>query len=147
MNYKNILIAVDGSSCSKNAAKKGMDLANQLSASVLILCVIDMTNAINSTAVSGIIDSEMIKEFHEEAEKVVSEITGKNPSENVKTMTVEGIPQYEIRNVARSKKADLIIMGTHGRTGLRHLLMGSVAEFVIRHSTIPVLVVPEPEKE
>ncbi len=124
-----------------------MDLANQLSASVLILCVIDMTNAINSTAVSGIIDSEMIKEFHEEAEKVVSEITGKNPSENVKTMTVEGIPQYEIRNVARSKKADLIIMGTHGRTGLRHLLMGSVAEFVIRHSTIPVLVVPEPEKE
>ncbi|HWY98467.1 MAG TPA: universal stress protein [Bacteroidia bacterium] len=52
-----------------------------------------------------------------------------------------------MRNVARSKKADMIIMGTHGRTGLRHLVMGSVAEYVIRHATIPVLVIPETKKD
>jgi nucleotide-binding universal stress UspA family protein len=146
MNYKNILIAVDGSDCSKNAAQKGIELANQLSASVIIVCVIDMTNAVSSTAVSGIIDSEMIQTFKDEAERVVKEIAGKKPSDKITTLTIEGIPQYEIRNVARSKKADMIIMGTHGRTGLKHLFMGSVAEYVIRHSSIPVLVVPKVSK-
>ncbi|HXP52984.1 MAG TPA: universal stress protein [Bacteroidia bacterium] len=147
MNYKNILIAVDGSECSKNAAKNGIELAKQLSASVIVLCIIDMTNAVSSTAVNGIIDSEMIKVYQEEAELTVSEIVKENPYDKISTLTEEGIPQYEIRNIARSKKADMIIMGTHGRTGLQHLLMGSVAEFVIRHSTIPVLVVPEVKEE
>ncbi|HSY75381.1 MAG TPA: universal stress protein [Bacteroidia bacterium] len=147
MNYKNILIAVDGSECSKNAAEKGIELANQLLASVIILCVIDMTGAISSTAVNGIIDTEMIQAFKDEAERVVGEIAGKAPSDKITTITLEGIPQYEIRNVARSKRADMIIMGTHGRTGLRHLVMGSVAEYVIRHATIPVLVIPETKKD
>ncbi len=147
MNYKSILIAVDGSDCSKKAAKKGIELANQLSAVAIILYVIDMTGAINSTAVNGIIDSEMIQAFKDEAERVVSEIRGKNLSERITTLTVEGIPQYEIKNVAENKKADMIIMGTHGRTGLNHLIMGSVAEFVIRHSKIPVLVMPETNKD
>jgi nucleotide-binding universal stress UspA family protein len=147
MNYKNILIAVDGSDCSKNAAQKGIELANQLSASVMLLCVVDMTNAISSTSVNGIIDTEMIQAFKDEAERVVKELAGKTSADMITTLTIEGIPQYEIRNVARSKKADMIIMGTHGRTGLRHLVMGSVAEYVIRHATIPVLVIPETKKD
>jgi nucleotide-binding universal stress UspA family protein len=147
MNYKNILIAVDGSDCSKKAAKKGIELANQLSATVIILSVVDMTNAISSTSVNGVIDDTLIKAFQDEAKRAITEVVGKKPAANISTLTIEGIPQYEISNVARSKKADMIIMGTHGRTGLKHLFMGSVAEYVIRHSSIPVLVMPDAQKE
>ena len=54
----------------------------------------------------------------------------------------EGRPTEDIIKTAESWNADLIVMGTHGRTGLLHLLLGSIAEHVLRHSKIPVLVVP-----
>jgi nucleotide-binding universal stress UspA family protein len=56
----------------------------------------------------------------------------------------EGIAYIEINRVAKDAGADLIIMGTHGRTGVEHALLGSVAERVIRTSPIPVMVVPAP---
>jgi nucleotide-binding universal stress UspA family protein len=54
----------------------------------------------------------------------------------------EGKPYETILKVASEWAADLIIIGTHGRTGLSHLLMGSVAENVVRHSEIPVMIIP-----
>ena len=54
----------------------------------------------------------------------------------------EGIPHKMILKVATEWEADLIVLGTHGRTGLSHLFMGSVAENVIRHSTKPLFIVP-----
>jgi nucleotide-binding universal stress UspA family protein len=57
-------------------------------------------------------------------------------------MQVEvGDPYSEIMNIARQQKADLIVIATHGRTGLQHLIMGSVAEKIIRHAPCPVFVV------
>ena len=56
-----------------------------------------------------------------------------------------GRPQDEIVKCAEDQKADLIIMGTHGRTGLAHFLVGSVAERVVRTSKVPVLTVPQPD--
>jgi nucleotide-binding universal stress UspA family protein len=106
-----------------------------------------MTNAISSTSVNGVIDDELIKAFQDEAKRAIAEVVGEKPAANITTLTIEGIPQYEIRNVARNKKANMIIMGTHGRTGLKHLFMGSVAEYVIRHSAIPVLVIPDAQAE
>lgn len=55
---------------------------------------------------------------------------------------VNGPPAQRITETAQNEAADLIVMGTHGRTGLRHMLIGSVAERVVRHATCPVLVVP-----
>lgn len=54
----------------------------------------------------------------------------------------EGKPAEEILNIANNWEADLIVAGTHGRTGLQHLLTGSVAEYLIRHAKIPVMVIP-----
>lgn len=54
---------------------------------------------------------------------------------------VDGVPDEEIVRLARQLKADLIVMGTHGRTGLAHMLLGSVAERVIRLAPVPVLTV------
>ena len=58
-----------------------------------------------------------------------------------------GLPFMEIIQAAKKEKADLIIMGTHGRTGLEHVLMGSVAEKVVRRAPCPVLTVKHPDQE
>jgi nucleotide-binding universal stress UspA family protein len=58
---------------------------------------------------------------------------------------VRGIPADEIIRLAKAEHADLIVMGTHGRSGLRRLLMGSVAEEVVRKSPVPVLTLREAE--
>jgi universal stress protein A len=55
-------------------------------------------------------------------------------------MSVYGIPFQSIIGVARDKQVDMIIMGTHGRTGLKHVLLGSVAEKVVRLASCPVLI-------
>jgi nucleotide-binding universal stress UspA family protein len=60
---------------------------------------------------------------------------------NITTVTYTGFPHVEIINSAKEVNADMIVMGTHGRTGLSHVLLGSVAERVIRTSDIPVLTV------
>jgi len=146
MNKQKILIAVDGSECSNNAAKTGIKLAKELSASVTLLCVTDMSNAVSSTAVNGFIDNEMMKAFQDEAERIVNKIANENKEVKIKTQVIEGVPQNTINGVALNEKVDMIIMGTHGRTGLKHMIMGSVAEYVIRHAEVPVLVVPELKK-
>src|SRR3989338_8618863 len=63
---------------------------------------------------------------------------------SVKARLVDGVPYQEIIKVARKEKADLIVMGTHGRTGVGRLLLGSVAEKVVRLSACPVLKVRAP---
>lgn len=140
--HPSILISVDGSSFSEFAAQTGIELARRLNAKVILLSVIDLSNIVGNASVGGIIDAEILNIYHEEAQKVVDNIVKKYPYENITTMTQEGIPSETILRMAAGNKVDMIIMGTHGRTGLRHLFMGSVAEYVIRHSHLPVLVIP-----
>ena len=65
----------------------------------------------------------------------------------VTTFVRVGNPVEEINRLAEDEHADLVIMGTHGRTGLQHLLVGSVAERVVRSSKVPVLTVRQPESD
>jgi universal stress protein A len=60
---------------------------------------------------------------------------------------LKGVPYHEIVQAGQQFKADLIVLGTHGRTGLQHVFMGSTAERVVRHAACPVLVVREREHE
>ncbi len=64
-----------------------------------------------------------------------------------KVLMKKGVPFYEIIQTAKEESADLIVMGTHGRTGLDHILFGSTAEKVVRKSPIPVLTVRLPGKK
>ena len=143
MAYSNILIAVDGSEFSTNAAKRGIELAEQLSASVTLLCVIDLSVMVTNAA-GGAIDSEVFTIYEEEAQAILDKLEKRYPYNKTKKIIVEGVPTETIWRTARSDKADMIIMGTHGRRGLNHLFMGSVAEYVVRHSKIPVMVIPSP---
>ena len=66
---------------------------------------------------------------------------------NVQPLVLNGVPFIEIVRCAREREVDLIVLGTHGRTGLEHLLIGSVAERVVRKAPCPVLTVKHPEHE
>jgi nucleotide-binding universal stress UspA family protein len=82
-----------------------------------------------------------------DAEKRMAEFVGKKGSGAVvvETRIVVGEPVYEICQAAEREQTDLIIMGSHGRTGFSHVLLGSVAERVVRHAPCPVLVVRKPK--
>jgi len=144
MDYSTVLIATDGSKCSMNAVKSGIDLAKVLSANVILLYVMDMHSIIESIAVksghtSSIKNVEAIIE--EKADEVLNETLIQYRYDKITKLTMEGIPKDVINSIAQEHKVDLIIMGTHGRTGLKRLLMGSVAEHVLRYSKIPVMIV------
>lgn len=142
MAYSKILIPIDGSECSMNAVKKGIELAKDLSASVVLLCVIDLTSTIDSASVGAIIDKNIESVFEKESNKLLEKAIKTYPYAKTTKIIEEGIPKEAINSIAEGHKVDLIIMGTHGRTGIDHLVMGSVAEYVVRHSKIPVMVVP-----
>ena len=76
------------------------------------------------------------------ASKELQQVKDANPDLSIDVLVFIGDPQQAIIDRAIEIKASIIVIGTHGRTGLSHLLLGSTAEYVIRHSPIPVLVLP-----
>jgi len=93
----------------------------------------------------NVIDKETINKLRERLHKCISEDTRKNIE--VETIVIEGVPFAEIIKKAREYKVDLIVLGTHGRTGLSHAIMGSVAEKVVRKAPCPVLTIRHPEHD
>lgn len=140
MAYKKILIAVDSSEYSMKAAKKGLELAHQLEAEVALLFVVDISKSLGNVD-AGITHEQALVVLKREAEQTMDELAEMYNGNKLLKFMPEGNPEEDILKTAENWKADLLILGTHGRTGLKHLLMGSIAEHVIRHSVIPVMVV------
>lgn len=145
MAYTKILIAVDSSEFSITAAKKGIELAHQLQAKIALLSVVDKSKAMGNID-AGIFPSEALIILKKEAEQTLDQLTEMydGESEIIKLMP-EGIPSKDIIKTAEAWEADLIVVGTHGRSGFTNLLVGSVAEYVVRHSAIPVMIVSSKE--
>ena len=142
MKFERILIAVDNSPFSAQAAEAGFQLAQHLNAEVALVYVIEIIINI-SDPVEPDMSIDLIKLREEDSIKTLQALNEKF-SNNIKTdlLTPQGIPKNEIISVADEWKADVIVIGTHGRTGLSHLLLGSTSEYVVRHSKVPVMVVP-----
>lgn len=140
--YKKILIAVDGSEYSMTAARKGLELSHQLDAVAGLAFVIDNSKALANPDLGTTVEQvKMI--LKKEAEQTLDQLAEMYNGKELKKFMPEGYPLYkEIIRLAQTWEADIVVMGTHGRTGLEHLLMGSVAEHVMRHSPIPVMIVP-----
>jgi nucleotide-binding universal stress UspA family protein len=121
----NILVATDGSKYSEAAASEAIGIAKRCGGSLTVISVASSDAEILSA-------EDYVKEVSELAEK-----------EGIKTdgLAVKGIPYKAIVDASKRKRADLIVVGSHGRTGLERLLMGSVTERVIGHSESAVLVV------
>ena len=137
VGWKNILLATDGSKHSDIAANKAINFAKSYGGELLVISVVDVPSEFYAEA------PQVVDDMARKAKEFVAEIKKKAETFNIKTSTFTGEGEsYEvITDLAKKKKSDVIIMGSHGRTGLKRLLMGSVTEKVIGYSPCPVLVV------
>jgi nucleotide-binding universal stress UspA family protein len=139
MSFKKILIPTDGSEYTKVAIQKGLTLANQIGAEVTALYVMDQTPFVNMPVDSTTVTiHSILKDEGRMALDYVKNL-GEEMGVKVDALIEDGFP---VRNILdHSKNFDLIVMGTLGRSGVSKLLMGSVAEKVVRHADCPVMVV------
>lgn len=141
---KKILCPVDHSECSYLALKYAISLALKDEAKLYLMHVID--TRLYDTEIykfsSYNLDEIDMNKIREDLIKSLPE--GTMDVLAVETIIIKGIPFHEIINAATKIGADLIVIGTHGRTGLSHAVMGSVAEKVVRKALCPVLTVRMP---
>jgi nucleotide-binding universal stress UspA family protein len=143
--FKKILIATDGSSCSKKAVIYGIELAKHLNTRLLALYVLDSSKSpdIDQCVSPGMPKETLQRILRQSGEDALKYVESLAKREGLQTegMIVEGHPAEEIIKVANEQSADLIVMGALGVTGIKKYLIGSVAEKVVRHSNVPVLTV------
>lgn len=147
ITFKKILCPVDYSDCSAKALRYAAGLALKDSAKLYLMHVIDKRvydygGPIYEVQPSP--DEDVINHLKEKLEESVpKEIRG---DIDVETIVTVGVPAQEIVNIADDKGVDIIVMGTHGRTGIAHVVMGSVAENVVRKALCPVLTVRQAKR-
>ena len=136
IGWKNIIFATDGSKYSEAAANRVIDFAKSYGSALNVISVVDVTEEFIARA-PGALD-DLVKK----AKSIVEDVKKKAGSEGIKAegMVKEGDAYKSIVAIAKQQKADAIIMGSRGRTGLKRLLMGSVTERVIGHAPCPILV-------
>ena len=151
-NIHRILIAVDDSSYSDQAVNYGVLLAKNLGSKITLVHVDEIPISSPYSADPLLNESPaMIPELmhiQEEASKLLFIKIKEQHGDVVELSTVTRIGriQDEILSVADDCKADMIILGTHGRTGFDHFISGSVSESVARKAKCPVLIIPNPKK-
>jgi nucleotide-binding universal stress UspA family protein len=135
------LIAVDESKFSWKAVEKASDLVRGKDVEIGLIYVVDLKR-LSKVLDSGILINEMRAELQEEGNQILEQAAALFSGTNTMVFLEEGDPGSSIINIAGDWHADLIIMGTHGRTGLLSVFLGSVCQYVLRKSKVPVLVVP-----
>jgi len=145
--YKNILVAVDGSDTSNLALQEAIKLAKEQQAALRLVHVVDETPAYMTMDIPYSI-ADYQKAMREAGQKVLATCAAAarqaGTEVDTKFVVLELLAQRicdAISEEAKRWPADLIVIGTHGRHGFNHLLLGSVAEGVIRLATKPVLVI------
>ncbi|HEV8095236.1 MAG TPA: universal stress protein [Burkholderiales bacterium] len=145
MSYKRILVPVDGSPTSRNGLDEAAKIARESGSRLLLLHVIDDTVAFSSPESAGVnvvLDALRASGRSALAEAAEHARRAKLQAETALLEKATGRVADAIVDQAKRWRADLIVMGTHGRRGVNRLLLGSNAELVVRSSTIPVLLVP-----
>jgi nucleotide-binding universal stress UspA family protein len=137
VGWKKILVATDGSRFSEAAAAKAIDFAKAYGGQLMIVSVVDVPAEFYGEA------PKTWDNLVAQAKGFVEKIAQQAEASGVKTQVrvKEAETWKSIVDLAEEHKADTIIMGSHGRTGLKRLLMGSVTEKVIGHAPCPVLVI------
>jgi len=140
--FKKILIATDGSEHAEKAAAYGIDIAKATGAEVSALYVVSTEHAGTARSVMGWTDA--FEEYLANKGGVATgyvEKLGNEAGVKVEPVYLKGVPAEKILEYAEESNIDLIVMGTQGLTGVQRFLIGSVAENVLRHSKVPVMIV------
>ena len=150
LQIKKILCPTDFSDPSYEGLKVADQWATQFSAEVILVHVISPLHAYPVPPDGTGFDVAL---YHQEtlkaSQKSLQEVAKNrfSPNLKVRTMILQGNPADQIVDMAKSEKVDIIITATHGLTGWRRFIFGSVAEKVVRFSRCPVLTVPAPHEE
>ncbi|NTU58855.1 MAG: universal stress protein [Chlorobiaceae bacterium] len=146
ITIKSILCPIDFSEASTNAYRYACEFARSMGSSIMLLNVIEPRPMAADMTLNYIpLEEDLANAATADLEPLVNEAKAKGIS--VHSDVIIGIPADLILQQAVDSDASLIIMGSHGKTGLSRLLMGSVAEAVVRKAKIPVLIVKAEEKE
>ncbi|MFT4905433.1 MAG: nucleotide-binding universal stress UspA family protein [Natronomonas sp.] len=142
--YNNILVPTDGSAGMTRVIDHAADLAGAHDAELHFLYVINTASFANLPMETSW--ESVTSLLREEGETALRAAEDRAPDDTTVTSMTEGPPSREIVSYATDEDCDLIVMGTHGRGGLNRLLLGSVAERVVRSSDVPVMTVRVGEK-
>ena len=151
MSWKTLLVPHDFSASADHATAIAQSEARIHGSAIVLLHVIDLPYQLSPDAV--IVPEETgapisVKQYAiSSAEAHLQDIAARLAKDGVTAtgVVVFGSPVDEINRAIHDQHADLVVMGTHGRTGIRHLIAGSVAERVVRTSKVPVLTIRHPE--
>lgn len=144
--FEKILLATDFSDYSEVACEYAVSLARTFNSSLLVLHVINEPVDMRGFYVPHISFEQLEQEIEAGAVRMMETFCNENLKEvsAFETSVVAGVPYEEIIRVATEQESSLIIIGTHGRTGLDHLIFGSTAERVVRSAPCPVMTIRLP---
>jgi nucleotide-binding universal stress UspA family protein len=147
--FKKIAVALDGSECAHQALEVALQLAQSSEHAEIAICSVVDPIVITGTAPPSPAMEMVVRDMEIAARQMVTNAieSARRLGVTASGQTRSGAPAFEFLNYVDRLGADLIVMGTHGRRGFAHFLMGSVAEVVLRESRVPVLVVRAPVAE
>jgi nucleotide-binding universal stress UspA family protein len=143
IRMKRILVPMDFSDTSEKAFSYAAEIARAFGAEIVLLHVVDTRVVDNVFHIHSMPPEDARAQMRKSAEEAVARIVGLEESAGltISAIYAEGIPPVEVKQAAEEVNADLIAMGTHGTTGIAHLLYGSTADGVLRGAPCPVLTV------
>jgi nucleotide-binding universal stress UspA family protein len=149
--YQRILVPVDGSDTSRRGLEEAIKLSKALSASIRLVHIID-DSPLAMNPETGVAAAPLVADFAEAGKQIMEEARAFAAAQGVQVETAvhenfTGRVAERILEESRKSGAELIVMGTHGRRGIRHAVLGSDAEAVVRGANVPVLLVREPGRE
>jgi nucleotide-binding universal stress UspA family protein len=141
ISLKKILCPIDHSDCSKEALKYAVSFAMKDEAKLYLLHIIDIRSFNDSLVAMSqqIPDEETLEQLRMKLLDCIPEDI--RDDMDVEATVIQGIPFAEIISTAKEKEIDMIVIGSHGRTGISHMMLGSVSEKVVRKAPCPVLTV------
>ncbi|HET7119576.1 MAG TPA: universal stress protein [Hanamia sp.] len=153
---KKILIAIDYDPTAKIVADSGFELAKSMNAEVILLHVVadytyysslDYSPVLGFDSFSnlGAIQANTVIELQNAAKDYLSKIKNHLGDKSIQTIVKEGDTADAVLDAAKESGVDIIVMGTHGRRGLDKILMGSVAQKVLKNSKVPMFIIPSKE--
>ena len=144
--YRKILVATDGSSLSKKAVSSAISLAAAMKAELVALYVVPrypVSYFEGGVSISASDIARTEKQWTEHGQAIVDAVQASAQAEGVKakgTVTRSNLVAEAIMAAAKKNKCDLVVMASHGRKGLKRVLLGSETQQVLTHSSVPVLV-------
>ena len=148
MKMKKVLIAIDYDQTAQKVACVGFSMATEMKAKVILLHVISnpVLYYASYMGVAPLLINN-VGELKEVSQKFLDKTKHDLGDETIQTIIKEGDTIESILESAKEMKADIIVLGTHSRKWLENILMGSVAENVLKHTTLPLFIIPTKKHE